>query len=135
MDTISRAKRSSLMRKIKSRDTKLEKDIQRSLKLHKVYFAVNIKTIFGKPDIVFRKKKILVFIDSCFWHGCPKHCRLPSARRSYWVNKINRNKSRDKEVNRILKKEDWKVFRFWEHNLKRNHDSCLKKILLALKNN
>jgi len=102
------------------------------LKSHNIYFSTNVNTIFGKPDIVFRRKRVLIFIDSCFWHGCPKHCRIPSARKIYWLNKINRNKNRDKKVNRALKKDKWKVIRFWEHTLKKDLDSCLQRILLEL---
>ena len=56
--------------------------------------------------------------DSCFWHGCKKHCRIPAVRKKYWTEKIVRNKERDKEVSKYYKKQSWKIFRIWEHDLK-----------------
>ena len=74
--------------------------------------------VFGKPDFVFPKRKIAVFIDGCFWHGCPKHCRLPATNVEYWMNKIQGNVKRGKQVNKELKKKGWIVIRVWEHELK-----------------
>ena len=74
--------------------------------------------VFGKPDFVFRKTRIAVFIDGCFWHGCPKHCRMPATNRDYWERKIGRNLERDKKVKRELRKAGWTVVRIWEHELK-----------------
>jgi len=71
----------------------------------------------GKPDFVFPKSKIAVFIDGCFWHGCPRHCRMPATNTRYWVNKIDGNKQRDGRVTKELRKMGWIVFRFWEHEL------------------
>ena len=61
----------------------------------------------------------MIFIDSCFWHGCKKHCSLPATREKFWTEKINRNRQRDKEVNKYYKKVDWKIIRIWEHDLKK----------------
>lgn len=74
--------------------------------------------VFGKPDFAFPKKRVVVFIDGCFWHGCPKHCRLPATNVQYWESKIDGNVLRDRRVTRELKKRGWIVFRFWEHELK-----------------
>lgn len=74
--------------------------------------------IFGKPDFVFPKERIVVFIDGCFWHYCPRHGRIPSSRQKYWRKKINRNVERDMEVNRYLRQNCWKVIRFWACELK-----------------
>jgi len=73
--------------------------------------------VLGKPDFVFSKEKIVVFIDGCFWHGCSKHCRLPATNVQYWVDKIQGNVRRDRQVTKELKKRGWIVFRFWEHEL------------------
>lgn len=69
--------------------------------------------IVGKPDFVFPKTRVIVFVDGCFWHGCKKHFRLPKTNQLYWSNKIQRNCLRDKAVTRIF-------FRIWEHELKGN---------------
>lgn len=73
--------------------------------------------IIGKPDFVFTNKKIAVFIDGCFWHGCQIHCRLPATNVDYWENKIIKNKQRDRHVTKELKRRGWTVMRFWEHDL------------------
>jgi len=73
--------------------------------------------MFGNPDFVFAQAKIAVFVDGCFWHGCPNHCRMPKTNREYWENKIEKNKRRDRKVTRVLRSEDWNVIRIWEHEL------------------
>lgn len=73
--------------------------------------------VYGKPDFVFRKQRLAVFVDGCFWHGCPKHGRKPDTNRAYWLPKLRRNKKRDKAVKRILSKAGWTVLRLWEHEL------------------
>ena len=71
----------------------------------------------GNPDFSFPKQKLAVFVDGCFWHRCPKHCRMPSTNREYWTQKIDRNLQRDSDVTRDLRKKEWGVVRFWEHDL------------------
>jgi DNA mismatch endonuclease (patch repair protein) len=66
--------------------------------------------------MVFRKARIAVFVDGCFWHGCPEHCRLPTANREYWTAKINRNRSRDLATTVELTALGWTVLRFWAHD-------------------
>jgi DNA mismatch endonuclease, patch repair protein len=125
-DKISKKERSSLMGKIKSKETKLEKIVWKILSEQGIRYRKNSSKHFGKPDIVITSKKLVIFIDGCFWHGCKKHCRIPEANHDYWVNKINRNKERDKQVNTYYKKTNWKVIRVWEHDLK------IQKIILNL---
>lgn len=79
----------------------------------------------GKPDFVFQKLKTVVFVDGCFWHGCPKHGSIPNTRVSFWLAKITGNKTRDRRVNRLLKAQGWKVVRIWEHDLKRTFEQRL----------
>ncbi len=71
----------------------------------------------GRPDFVFRRERLAVFVDGCFWHGCPWHCRMPKSRRDFWIPKMQRNKVRDRKVGRTLRANNWKVVRFWEHSL------------------
>lgn len=106
------------MRLVKSKDTKLEIKFRKVLKKLGYKFRINVSNYFGKPDIVLPKFKKVIFIDSCFWHGCTKHCRMPSSRKQYWVSKIERNKKRDKEVKKHYKIKGWKIFRIWEHDFK-----------------
>lgn len=73
--------------------------------------------VFGRPDFVWRKARVAVFVDGCFWHSCPKHSRIPKSRQEFWVPKLARNRDRDSVVNRTLKKAGWTVIRFWECEL------------------
>jgi DNA mismatch endonuclease (patch repair protein) len=68
-----------------------------------------------RPDLVFAKPKIAVFVDGCFWHGCPEHCRMPAANKEYWDAKIARNERRDRAVDQELEAVGWTVIRIWEH--------------------
>jgi DNA mismatch endonuclease (patch repair protein) len=74
--------------------------------------------LIGKPDFVFPRLKIAVFIDGCFWHKCPKHCRLPASNKNYWNTKIEKNKIRDIKITKSLKEKGWQVIRIWEHEIK-----------------
>ena len=76
------------------------------------------KDLPGSPDFVFRQEKLAVFLDSCFWHGCPKHLRMPASNIDYWERKIAINKERDRRQTREVRKIGWRVLRLWEHELK-----------------
>ena len=102
------------------------------LKKRKIYFAKHVRTIIGKPDIVFRRKKVVVFIDSDFWHCHPERFIMPKTNVDYWREKIERNKKRDREVNNALKEAGWKVIRIWEYDIKKNKDEVLNIILKAI---
>lgn len=116
------------MRNIRSSKTKPENIFAKELRKRKIYFSRNVSSITGKPDFAFRKKKLLIFIDSCFWHKCPKHYIQPKSNLNYWLPKIKRNVERDKEVNRMLKKDGWRIVRIWEHELKKKIDHTVKKV-------
>jgi DNA mismatch endonuclease, patch repair protein len=72
----------------------------------------------GTPDFAFPKKKLAIFVDGCFWHGCPKHATSPATRKEFWLKKFACNKYRDRAVNRELRLRKWRVLRIWEHELK-----------------
>lgn len=74
-------------------------------------------TITGRPDFAFTKHKLAVFVDGCFWHGCPKHGVQPKGNKEFWLTKLEANKVRDRKVNRLLLAKGWRVFRIWEHDL------------------
>lgn len=129
-DTFSKRERSKIMSRIKSKNTKLEVNFRKQLWAAGLRYKIHYN-IGGKPDIVFVSRKIVVFIDSCFWHKCHKHFRRPSSNRKYWDNKLKRNVARDQEVKRILQKEGWKVLRFWEHSLVTATSECIRKVKKA----
>lgn len=134
MDTVSPARRSEIMRLVKNKDSKIEKSLQQALKNAGCRFRKNVATLPGKPDIVFSQEKLAVFVDSCFWHGCKQHCRIPSANRAYWVKKIEGNKKRDRLVTKELKALGWRAVRIWEHSIAKSLSGVVRKIEKALSN-
>ena len=107
------------MSKVKNKDSKIEVEFRKKLWHAGFRYRKNSTKYFGKPDIVLPKYKTVIFIDSCFWHGCKRHGSIPATRKKFWTEKIERNKARDKKVNKHYKKQSWKVFRIWEHDLKK----------------
>jgi len=118
LDSVSKETRSRIMRSIKSKDTKLEREFCSALSSKGIKgLDLHPSDVYGKPDFVHRKAKIAVFLDSCFWHGCPEHCRMPHSNVKYWQQKIERNKKRDVSVTERLEENGWLVLRIWEHSL------------------
>jgi DNA mismatch endonuclease (patch repair protein) len=124
-------KRSFIMSRIRSKNTGIERKVEKRLKEMKVKFKKHYK-IFGNPDFVIEDKKIAIFIDGDFWHGYRISKRIRKLPK-YWQEKIRRNKLRAKRVNSKLKKDGWKVLRIWEHEINDNLDSCIKEILRLYK--
>ena len=121
MDDLCAADRRKNMQNIRSKNTIPELLVMNELKRCKIYFAKHVDNIIGKPDIVFRRKRLVVFIDSDFWHYNPKIFIMPKTNIKYWKNKIKRNIERDKYVNMELRKTGWKILRFWESDIKKIH--------------
>ena len=117
------------MQNIRSKGTLPERSVMRELRRMNIYFAKHVDSITGKPDIVFRKKKVAVFIDSDFWHGHPQRGVMPKSNLEYWQKKIRRNKRRDAAVTQELRSKGWTVLRVWEHNLKLHYKRSINKIL------
>jgi DNA mismatch endonuclease (patch repair protein) len=131
-DNVSKAKRSQTMAAVKSKDSKIELAFRKELWRNGFRYRKNSPKYFGKPDLVFKKYKLVIFIDSCFWHGCKKHLRLPSTNKKYWETKIRKNIERDKEVNKHYKSISWKIIRIWEHQLKTNPEKEYERIFVNL---
>ncbi len=81
--------------------------------------------LFGRPDFVFPKLRLAVFVDGCFWHGCPIHGTQPRHNAKFWREKIARNQARDQLVNRTLRSRGWRVLRIWQHALKKSRQTRL----------
>jgi DNA mismatch endonuclease (patch repair protein) len=77
-----------------------------------------------RPDFVFRKSRTAIFVDGCFWHGCPRHATKPANNRAFWKKKLAGNKTRDRVVNRMLRRAGWKVVRIWEHELSKQNSEA-----------
>ena len=93
----------------------------------------NVPTFRVKPDFVFRQARLALFVDGCFWHGCPKHATKPANNRLFWEKKLAGNQTRDRVVNRALRRAGWRVIRIWEHEFAgKNQSRLLRGILRAL---
>jgi DNA mismatch endonuclease (patch repair protein) len=127
--------RSENMRRIKSKDTSIELILRKELWKRGLRYRKNVKDIFGKPDIVFKGKKLAIFADSEFWHGKQllEGKYIPKTNTEFWVKKITRNIERDKEVNKNLKSDGWAVLRFWEADIRKDVSICADKIETTLK--
>lgn len=135
MDRIGRQVRSKVMSSVPGKGTRLEEQLARLLRQNKLRnFKRNVPDICGKPDFVFQKQRVVIFVDSCFWHGCRWHCRMPASNQAYWQKKIERSRRRDRQVCRDLKQDGWRIIRIWEHQLADSKKSgiALWKIQSAL---
>lgn len=119
------------MAAIRSRDTKPEILLRKALFRRGARFRVKYK-LPGKPDIVFPGRKLAVFMDGCFWHGCPRCYKEPDNNREFWQKKIVKNKERDQYVSKVLGDLGWTVIRVWEHEIRSNLDEVAEMIFQYL---
>ena len=117
-DVFTKQKRSEVMSRIRSAgNKKTELALIALFRRNHIIGWRRHQKVFGKPDFVFRPQRLAVFVDGCFWHGCPRHSTMPANNREFWKKKLEANKARDHEVTRTLRKGGWKVLRIWEHEL------------------
>lgn len=131
-DVFTKAKRSAVMSRIRchgNKDTELA--LMKLFRQHRISGWRRHQKVFGKPDFLFRRNRLALFVDGCFWHGCPRHCKIPSGNRAFWKKKFAANKARDCRVNRELRKLGWRVVRIWEHDLAKRGAACIRKIQAA----
>ncbi|MGW6687786.1 very short patch repair endonuclease [Streptomyces sp. NPDC054961] len=115
----SSAARRRNMQAIKSRDTKPEQLVRRLVHARGLRYRVAAKPLPDlrrTADLVFRPAKLAVFIDGCYWHGCPAHYVPPKTNSGYWSEKVTRNMARDRDTDSRLREAGWTVLRFWEHD-------------------
>ncbi len=131
MDIWSSEKRSEVMSKIRSVDTKPEKMVRSILHSFGFRFRKNVKTLPGKPDIVLRKFNTIIFVHGCFWHY-HKDCnegRIPNTRTEYWTKKLLGNRERDKKHFQELEKLGWHVTRVWECEIEKQTNLTVNKLI------
>ena len=155
-DVFTKAKRSDVMSRIRSRGNKAtELALIRIFRAHGItgwrrQIEVRSEKVEGRgktaarpspltrhtfrvrPDFIFLKLRLAVFVDGCFWHGCPKHETKPRNNAAFWRKKFATNKARDRLVSRTLRRAGWRVLRIWEHELARKHEPRLVKRLQRL---
>ena len=105
------------MSRIRGRDTKPELMLRRALWRAGLRYRLHSR-LPGRPDIVFPARRVVVFVDGCFWHQCPQHATLPRKNREFWQAKLGGNRRRDAEINARLSAEGWTVLRVWEHEIR-----------------
>ena len=132
-DVFSKAKRSEVMARVRSHGNRTtELALARRLRERGIKGWRRRQKVFGKPDFIFRPARVAVFVDGCFWHGCPRHGTFPVKRRAFWRKKFAANRARDRRVNRELRRRGWRVARIWEHQLnprgRASLETALRKI-------
>ena len=130
MDNHTPEQRHRNMQAIKNKDSKIEILLRKELWNRGLRYRKNVNGIIGKPDIVFRRKKVAVFCDSEFWHGYDWENRKEAikTRREFWIPKIERNMERDKEVTASLEEDGWTVLRFWGNDIQKHTSECADRI-------
>lgn len=130
MGILTKEQRRKNMQAVKNKGSKIEILLGRELWKRGFRYRKNDKTVFGKPDFVFKKHKIAVFCDSEFWHGKDWETKKDDHKSNidFWHKKIQRNIERDKEVNAELTKQDWKVLRFWGKDIEKKLLLCADKV-------
>lgn len=150
-DVFTKAKRSDVMSRIRSRGNKdTELALMRVFRAERITgwrrhvevrpvkvegrrktadhtLPLTLRTFRVRPDFVFPKLRLAVFVDGCFWHGCPKHETKPRNNAAFWERKLAGNKSRDRIVTRTLRRSGWRVLRLWEHELARKREASLRR--------
>jgi DNA mismatch endonuclease (patch repair protein) len=140
-DVFTKAKRSEVMSRIRSRGNRgTELALARVFRRHgitgwrrqwQVRSAKSVVRRFRvRPDFVFPKLRLAVFVDGCFWHACPRHATQPRNNAAFWRKKLAANRARDRRVNRALRVAGWRVLRIWEHELARQREARLVTRLL-----
>jgi DNA mismatch endonuclease (patch repair protein) len=127
MEKISKEQRSNIMRAIRSTNTKAEVRLAKALWNLGYRYRKNNRTVFGTPDLTFKKLKIAIFVDSEFFHGKDWETQKDRVKTNteFWQKKIERNRQRDVEVNAYLESQNWKVIRFWSHEIEKNLENCI----------
>jgi len=130
IDVFSKDKRSEVMSKIRAQGNKeTEIALAKLMRRHNIRGWRRHQPLYGTPDFTFLRHRVVVFVDGCFWHGCPRHGVMPSTNRDFWENKLKANRIRDRLVTSVLRQRGWYVLRLWEHDLTRkNQIRCIKRL-------
>jgi len=131
-DVLTPEQRRLNMSRIRGSNTKPEKLLRSALHAEGLRFRVHRRDLPGCPDIVFPRARLAVFVDGCFWHGCPEHAVKPKTNAEFWAEKLRRNKQRDRDVARTLEQQGWGVVRFWEHDVKRDIAAAVRTVAQRL---
>jgi DNA mismatch endonuclease (patch repair protein) len=133
MDILTPEQRSARMGRVRQTGTDIELRLRRALWAAGLRYRIKPANLLpGRPDILFPSARIAVFVDGCFWHGCPLHGTKPASNAMFWAEKIKRNQERDQQVDQKLSAAGWRVIRLWEHEVKRDLTECVSRVRAAL---
>ena len=135
MDQFTKEKRSEIMRSVRTRDTAPEIRLRRALWKAGLRYRTRTRIERARPDIAFLGKRVAVFVDGCFWHGCPRHYTKPAENASFWFAKVEKNRTRDARNNQAVESLGWKVLRFWECEVEKELDRVVDRIRSCLQGN
>ncbi len=128
MDNKSKEERSRNMAAVKNKDTDIEMTLRKALWREGLRYRV-VNKLPGHPDIIFPEKRIAIFCDGCFWHGCPKCQEIPVHNREFWTKKITANEKRDRRVNEELTALGWTVLRYWGCEIRRELERVVNDVM------
>ena len=132
-DVFTKAKRSEVMSRIRARGNRGTKLRLISIfRTHEISGWRRNRPVFGRPDFAFPAERVAVFVDGCFWHGCPRHYNAPAGHAAFWRRKLVANRTRDRLVTRTLTRAGWKVLRIWEHALTGDGRRVASRVLKVL---
>jgi len=132
VDIFSKEKRSWVMSRIRGTNTKIDLKMNEMLGSARYKYVMYPK-MFCNPDFILPRKKIVIFCDGDFWHGY-RYLEKKRLSKKFWRDKIERNMRRDQTVSRKLRQEGWSVLRFWEHDIEKNPEKCMRRIIRKAKN-
>lgn len=127
-DIFEKKKRSKVMSSVASEDTDIELAVRKRIWHDGYRYRTNVEDVPGTPDICHKEKQVAIFIDGCFWHGCPQCKKIPNSNSSFWLKKIERNRKRRKEVRYKLKNQGWEILEIWEHEIDEDIERVVTKI-------
>lgn len=128
MDILTPRQRSYCMSRIRYRDTSPELALRQAVWALGIRYRLHRRIGRIRPDLIFGREKVAVFIDGCFWHMCPLHCQMPKANRAFWKKKLEGNRARDSANWAFLKRAGWRVIRLWEHDIERFPERCARRV-------
>jgi DNA mismatch endonuclease (patch repair protein) len=134
MDVFTKSKRSSVMAAIRGRGNRSTERTFAALlrRSHLRGWTLHSRGVVGRPDFYFEERRVAVFVDGCFWHGCPRCFKAPKQNAAFWALKIGKNRERDRSVGRILRRQGIRVMRIWEHDVEAR-SKRLEKVLNMLR--
>jgi DNA mismatch endonuclease (patch repair protein) len=119
------------MARVRTEGTAAELALRRELWRRSWHYRLRLP-LPGRPDLAFVREKVAVFVDGCFWHGCPKHYTAPATNPTFWQEKLAKNRQRDRDAERALALDGWRTIRLWEHEIEDDLEMAVNKVISAL---